>query len=212
MSIMPKWMNWLPHQWYASTLVLPIVILAYPSLRCGEAYELLLDRELSALDQFYAGWGTVIRMDENSEGQGPKDTMQDNEYRPAGGIKKFAEPTIQLRGTAEKIGLDRQSLSSFIGTKFLNEFAFLQSDFVFEKTYQTWEIGIFECETWTVGVNYPIAFHVQCAGGSMDEPREWHYASLGYGPADKTSETVRGTLDAIIQEYATFVRKASGKD
>jgi len=46
----------------------------------------------------------------------------------------------------------------------------------------------------------------------MDEPREWHYASLGYGPAGKTSETVRGTLDAIIQEYAIFVRKASGKD
>ena len=60
---MPKWMNWLPHQWYASTLALPIVILAYPSLRCGDAYELLLDRELSAQDQFYAGWGTVIRMD-----------------------------------------------------------------------------------------------------------------------------------------------------
>jgi len=80
---MPKWMNWLPHQWHASTLVLPIVILAYPSLRCGEAYELLLDRELSALDQFYAGWGTVIRMDENPQGQGPKDTLQDNEV-PAG--------------------------------------------------------------------------------------------------------------------------------
>ena len=209
MSIMPKWINWLPPQGYASTLLLPILILAYPSLRFGEAYELLVNKELSALD---ASLGTVIRMDENTQGQGPKDTMLDSGYRQAGGIKKFAEPTIQLRGTAEKIGLDRQSLSSFIGTKFLNEFAFLQSDFVFEKTYQTWEIGIFECETWTVGVNYPIAFHVQCAGGSMDEPREWHYASLGYGPAGKTSETVRGTLDAIIQEYATFVRKASGKD
>ena len=54
--------------------------------------------------------------------------------------------------------------------------------------------------------------HVQCAGGSMDEPREWHYASLGYGPEDRISETVRETLDAIILEYATFVRKASAKD
>ena len=212
MSIMPKWMNWLPHQWYASTLLLPILILVYPSLRFGEAYELLLNKELSALDQFYARLGTVIRMDENSQGQGPKDTMLDNGYRPAGGIKKFAEPTILLRGTAEKIGLDRQSLSSFLGMKFLNDFAFLQSDFAFDKTYQTWEIGLFECETWTVGSNYPIAFHVQCAGGSMDEPREWHYASLGYGPEDRISETVRETLDAIIQEYATFVRKASAKD
>src|SRR6476661_45978 len=200
MSIMPKWMNWLPPQWYASTLLLPILILAYPSLRFGEA---------STLD---ASLGTVIRMDENTQGQGPKDTMLDSGYRQAGGIKKFVEPTILLRGTAEKIGLDRQSLSSFLGMKFLNGFAFLQSDFAFDKTYQTWEIGLFECETWTVGSNYPIAFHVQCAGGSMDEPREWHYASLGYGPQNKMSETVRETLDSIIQEYATFVRKAGGKN
>ena len=81
MSIMPKWMNWLPHQWYASTLLLPILILAYPSLRFGEAYELLLNKELSVLD---ARLGTVIRMDENTQGQGPKDTMLDNGYRPAG--------------------------------------------------------------------------------------------------------------------------------
>ena len=212
MSIMPKWMNGFSHQWYASTLVLSILILAYPSLSFGEAYGFHLNKEVSAPDQFYARLGTLIRMEENPQGQGPKDTVQDNGYRPAGDIKKFAEPTILLRGTAEKIGLDRQSLSSFIGMKFLNEFAFLQSDFAFDKSTQTWEIGLFECETWTVGVNYPIALHVQCAGGSMDEPREWHYASLGYGPQNKMSETVRETLDSIIQEYATFVRKASGKN
>ncbi len=209
---MPKWMNGLSHQWYASTLVLSILILAYPSVCFDEAYGFHLNKEASAPDQFYARLGTLIRMEENPQGQGPKDTVQDNGYRPAGDIKKFAEPTILLRGTAEKIGLDRQSLSSFIGMKFLNEFAFLQSDFAFDKTYQTWEIGLFECETWTVGVDYPIALHVQCAGGSMDEPREWHYASLGYGPQNRMSETVRETLDSIIQEYATFVRKAGGKN
>ena len=68
MSIMPKWMNWLPPQWYASTLLLPILILAYPSLRFGEA---------STLD---ASLGTVNRMDENTQGQGPKDTMLDSGY------------------------------------------------------------------------------------------------------------------------------------
>ena len=87
-------------------------------------------------------WEQSTEWIENTQGQGPKDTMLDSGYRPAGGIKKFAEPTILLRGTAEKIGLDRQSLSSFLGMKFLNGFAFLQSDFAFDKTYQTWEIGL----------------------------------------------------------------------
>jgi hypothetical protein len=180
---MPKWTNVLSLQ---SALL--ILSLAYPSLGYGESYKLLLDKELSA----YARLRTVVGMDE-------------------GGIKKFAEPTILLRGTAEEIGLDKQKVSSFLGMKFLNDFAFLQSDFAFDKTYQTWEIGLFECEAWTVGINYPIAFHVQCAGGSMDEPRQWHYAILGYGPKDKIIETVRKTLDSIVQEYATFVRRADGK-
>jgi hypothetical protein len=138
--------------------------------------------------------------------------MRESEYRPAREIKRFTEPTIRLRGTAEEIGLDSRTLESFLELKFLQKFAFLQSDFAFEKTYETWEIGLFECEAWTVGNSYPIAFHVQCAGGSMDEPRNWHYASLGYGPKDRIGETVKTALDSVVGEYATFVRKARDRN
>jgi hypothetical protein len=140
-----------------------------------------------------------------------KDTVQENEYRPAREIKRFTAPTMRLRGTAEGIGLDSRKIASALETKFLQDFAFLQRDFVFDKTYETWEIGLFECEAWTVGTRYPIAFHVQCAGGSMDAPRHWQYATLGYGPKAKIEETVGDTLDAIVAEYAAFVRKAHGK-
>lgn len=137
--------------------------------------------------------------------------MQDSDYRPEREIKRFTEPTVLLRGTAEDIGIDSRTFASFLEKTFLEDFAFLQSDFAFEKTYETWEIGLFECETWTVGSTYPIAFHVQCAGGSMDEPRHWKSASLGYGPKDKIAEIVRKTLNSIVEDYATFVRKARGK-
>lgn len=137
--------------------------------------------------------------------------MRESEYRPAREIKRFTEPTILLRGTAEEIGLDSRTLDSFLEMKFLQNFAFLQSAFAFDKTYETWEIGLFECEAWTVGSNYPIAFHVQCAGGSMDEPKHWRSATLGYGPKDKIVEMVKKTLESIVEEYATFVQKARGK-
>jgi hypothetical protein len=101
---------------------------------------------------------------------------------------------------------------SALESKFLEGFAFLQGDFAFDKTYETWEIGLFHCEAWTVGLTYPIAFHLQCAGGSMDEPRHWHYATLGYGPKQKIAETVRKAFDSIVVEYASFVRKAHGKN
>jgi hypothetical protein len=137
-----------------------------------------------------------------------KDTKQAGEYRPARDIKRFTAPTVRLRGTAGDIGLDSRALASVLETQFLDEFAFLQPDFSFDKTYETWEIGLFECEVWTVGSTYPIAFHVQCAGGSMDAPRHWQYANLGYGPKDKIAGAVREVLHSIITEYAAFVRTA----
>ena len=140
-----------------------------------------------------------------------KETVQESEYRPARDIKRFTAPTMRLRGTGERIGLDSRKLASALETKFLQDFAFLQRDFAFEKTYETWEIGLFDCEAWTVGTNYPIAFHVQCAGGSMDAPRHWQYATLGYGPRSKMEDTVADVLDDIIAQYAAFVRKAHGK-
>jgi hypothetical protein len=140
-----------------------------------------------------------------------KDTQQESEYRPARSIKRFTAPTVHLKGTAEEIGLDSRTLAGVLKTEFLEEFAFLQPDFTFDQTYETWEIGLFECDVWTVGSNYPIAFHVQCAGGSMDAPSHWQYANLGYGPKDKILGAVRGVLQSIVTEYASFVRTAHGK-
>jgi hypothetical protein len=46
----------------------------------------------------------------------------------------------------------------------------------------------------------------------MDEPRHWHYATLGYGPKEKITETIRKALESIVTAYAAFVRKAHGKN
>jgi hypothetical protein len=136
------------------------------------------------------------------------ETMHERDYRPAREIRRFTEPTITLRGSAEEIGLDRRALTSVLEAQFLQDFSFLQQDYAFDKTYETWQIGLFACEAWTVGNHYPIAFHLQCTGGPMDEPRHWHYATLGYGPKDKIAGAVREGLQSIVSEYAAFVRKA----
>ena len=187
-----------------------ILILLYPVPSYDQAFTLSSNAELSAVHQSNADLRLVVGRDDN-RAEPSKDTMQGSEYRPAREIKRFIEPTIVLKGTGEEIGLDSRTLDTFLEKQFLQDFAFLQSDFAFDKTYETWEIGLFECEAWTVGSNYPIAFHVQCVGGSMDEPRHWRYATLGYGPKSKIVELVRKTLDAIVAEYAMFLRKARDK-
>ena len=188
-----------------------ILILFYPGPSFDQSFTLPSDARLSTVHQRNAGFLTVLVKGE-ARPDPSKDTMQGSDYRPAREIKRFIEPTILLRGTAAEIGLDSRTLDTFIEKQFLQDFAFLQSDFAFDKTYETWEIGLFECEVWTVGSNYPIAFHVQCTGGSMDEPRHWRNATLGYGPKDKIVEMVKKTIDSIVDDYATFVQKARGKN
>jgi hypothetical protein len=181
-----------------------------PGTSYDQSFTFLSDGEWPAWQQGCAGICIAVGKD-GTRAEPSKETVQESDSRPAREIKRFTEPTILLRGSAEDIGLDSRTLASFLEKKFLQDFAFLQIDFAFEKTYETWEIGLFECEAWTVGSNYPIAFHVQCAGGSMDEPRHWHSASLGYGPKEKIVEIVRKAIDSILADYATFVRKGHGK-
>lgn len=186
-----------------------LLLLYYPGPSYEQSFQVQSDDKVPAFQQGDTRLRTVLERDVTRP-EPPKDTVRESDYRPAREIKQFTEPTLLLRGSAEEIGLDGRTLDSFLETKFLENFAFLQDDFAFDKKYETWEIGLFECEAWTVGNNYPIAFHVQCAGGSMDEPRHWHTATLGYGPKDKIVEAVRKALDSIVTEYATFVRKARG--
>jgi hypothetical protein len=153
------------------------------------------------------GLHPVVASDE-ARAEPSKDGSLDGEDRHTREIQRFTEPRIRLRGSAEDIGLDSRTLVSVLEKKFLKDFSFLQNDFAFDKTYETWEIGLFECEAWTVGSRYPIALHVQCAGGSMDEPRHWQSASLGYGPKDKIVEMVKKTLETIVADYASYVRTA----
>jgi hypothetical protein len=187
-----------------------ILMLFSPGTSYDQSFTLLSDGEWSAWQQGYAGIPIAVGKDE-TQAEPSKETVQESNSRPAREIKRFTEPTILLRGSAEEIGIDTRTLAGILEKRFLQDFAFLQSDFAFGKTYETWEIGLFVCETWTVGSNYPIAFHIQCTGGSMDEPRHWQSASLGYGPKEKIVEIVRKALDSIVADYATFVRKGHGK-
>lgn len=187
-----------------------ILIVLYPVPSFDQPFPSLSGDEWTAVQSRSGAFLTIVARDA-ARAEPSKDTRQETEDRPARDIQRFAEPRIRLRGTAEDIGLDSRALVNVLEKKFLQNFAFLQSDFAFDKTYETWEIGLFECEAWTVGSHYPIALHVQCVGGSMDEPRHWQSASLGYGPKERIVEMVKKTLETIVADYATYVRTARGK-
>ena len=125
--------------------VLLFLIVCYPAISYDQSFPLLSDEQWPAWQQGAA----TIRIAQGKDVDGtraepPGETAQENDYRPAREIKRFTEPTILLRGTAEDIGLDNRMFANSLEKKFLQDFSFLQTDFAFEKTYETWEIGLFE--------------------------------------------------------------------
>ena len=197
--------------WFSLYIGCLILTLCYPGPSDGQTFQFLARDQRPVVRARDAGLPTVAGKDETHT-EPSTNIAPESEYRPAREIKQFTAPTILLRGTAVELGLDNRTLASFLEMQFLEDFAFLQNDFAFDKPYETWEIGLFACEAWTVGGHYPIAFHIECSAGSMDEPRNWHYATLGYGPKDKIVDLVRKTLDSIVTEYAAFVRTARAKN
>lgn len=72
--------------------------------------------------------------------------LREERYRPVRQVKMFYEPTVFIKGTVEEIGINREALEKYVALRFLNSFAFLQSDFHFKDTLTPSEMGFFECE------------------------------------------------------------------
>ncbi|MEQ8710494.1 MAG: hypothetical protein RIC36_16025 [Rhodospirillales bacterium] len=67
--------------------------------------------------------------------------------------------------------------------------------------------GIVNCHVWTIGDNYPMAFHVECELRSMGFSREWTISSyehqmLGYGRKDAIKDQVKESIQSIVRKIS----------
>lgn len=182
----------------------------------GEPHKTLSDEELSELTAEY-------RKLQGQEGTEEKrrqifEKIYDGDrYRTARNIKHFSEPLVSTRGTAEEIGLGRIKLSAYVAKTFLSSFAFLQTDFRNDSspgsdtTLLDYERGVFNCELWTVGTDYPIVYHIECTAGPISARDQWKNAKLGFGARDMMEVIITKRLHELVQEYAIFILKAHGK-
>jgi hypothetical protein len=175
----------------------------------SQEHKPLSDEELSKLKEEYKDLGLRSGMEKRRTELYMK-MLQGDEHSPVRRIKMFLEPAVFIKGSAQKIGFSNGELAKYLIARFLEKFSFLQKDY-HDDGYASDEIGLFRCEVWTVGYNYPLAFHIECAGGPLDEPRYWTHATLGYGPRDKLENYVKQSLNNFVEEYASFVLNAHGK-
>lgn len=157
------------------------------------------------------------------------------------GIKSFELIEIVLSGSAEKIGLVKGELEDFLKLSFKDKFAGIKlSSYSFEERRAAigWgftktsrvpktdrerkkqqeginlarKMGFLTCRVWTIGKNFPIAFHSKCrAGNFLVLDQGWEREYLGVGYKENVRDEIKKTLNETIESLANDFFKARGE-
>lgn len=134
-------------------------------------------------------------------------------------IKKFVSVEVRAQGTAERIGLKVAELTDLTRLAFLHNFTGVSLEVSggpsLDSAERPNQLGFINCEVWTVGEDYIVAYHLDCTAGpyllSKVPSVVWDHAILGYGPKDQVPETIRTGLRTMIEDFAVAFFKARGE-
>ena len=132
-------------------------------------------------------------------------------------VKTFGSLSVSLQGTAEKIGIKENELTDYLKLRFKNSFAKYEYKEV-EKLLDPMRdkkidptIGFIHITVWTVGEDYPVAYHISINSGNLNNVREYTNAQLGYGSKSNIPDTVKESISSFIDELAIAFFKARGE-
>jgi len=121
---------------------------------------------------------------------------------------------VNVNGDAEKVGLNDQDLTEYARLRFRNNFSSVVYEEVSDKelkTLSTEKIGVISCRVWVVGENYPLAYHVKCDEGNFKNSSIWSDEVLGYGAKSNSQETVKKSINEMMEKLALTYFKVKGK-
>jgi len=131
-------------------------------------------------------------------------------------IEKFHFIHVHVKGKPKdkdenKIGLSDEELTSYLKLRYKNNFANIPAgEYIYEPNLSDVEkrkLGNIWCGVWTVGQDYPVAYHVECRLGSEINKRIVHDEHLGYGNKDNVRKSIRESLNSMIENFAiTFFK------
>lgn len=132
-------------------------------------------------------------------------------------IKSFGSLSVSLQGSAKKIGIKENELTDYLKLRFKNSFAKYEFKEV-EKLLEAMQdkkiaptIGLIHIQVWTVGEDYPVAYHLSINSGNLNNVREYTNAYLGYGSKSNVPDTVKESISSFIDELAIAFFKAHGE-
>jgi hypothetical protein len=113
-----------------------------------------------------------------------------------------------------RIGITESEMTDFLKLRFKNNFGStpykdLGSKLLEQKNPES--IGYLWCGVWTVGDDFPIAYHVECKGGSLSKPTILTDAVLGYGNKRNVPEAIKKSIDGMLAQFAVRFFKTRGE-
>ncbi|MFN7712990.1 MAG: hypothetical protein ACK5OI_11490 [Curvibacter sp.] len=129
-------------------------------------------------------------------------------------MDSFGLISVSVQGSAEKIGLKKEDLTDFLRLRFKNSFAGIG----FKEPKDLWEsiedndkgkkIGNIHVKVWTVGDDYPIAYHIAINAGNLTNTRQYESSILGYGSKRNVPDSVRESISKLVEDLAVAFFKA----
>ena len=131
--------------------------------------------------------------------------MNDVLYGPLKQIEYFGFIHVHIKNSGEQtLGMSSEDLTDFLKLRYMNNFA----NVAYRKegnilgVQNMDRIGSLWCGVWTVGTDFPVAYHVECNCGSLSKPTTLTDEVLGYGNKTNVPESIRQALDSMVSKFA----------
>jgi hypothetical protein len=130
-------------------------------------------------------------------------------------VEYFCHINVNLQGSAEKIGLNKERLTDLAKLKFKNNFANINYKDESERLFDIYldenknnSVAAIYFDIWTVGDDYPVAYHISVKSGPVSNADMYTNAYLGYGSRVDVPETVKKAIADFMEELAISFFKA----
>lgn len=127
-------------------------------------------------------------------------------------VEYFVSIDTKTIGDVYKIGLTKEYLTSYLRLAVKREIPTMkyQPDLM---DFEKWETdarkwGDISVTVWTVGSDYPIAYHVSIEAGNWNSFAVHKNAYLGYGSKATVPDIIKKDINELVQQFAIVFYKA----
>ncbi len=153
---------------------------------------------------------TSFALEKKSIDSGELSVRESWKYRGLRPIDEFSQVDVRFHGSTEEVGLNIVELTDYARLRFGNIFEGVKYEnmstmdkprrSMFEEEPE--KNGILIFNIWTEGRGYPIAYFVECRGGSFKNIDIWSLRHLGVSSPKNVRSDVQESINECIADFA----------